>query len=283
MDQKNLGRLNLQARALANGITLDKLSISGGQLQLAANGEWRNENGMTRASLDAEVDGEGLENLVRTLGYTANIRAQDTKIDAKLEIAPNPDGLNPGALNGTLELDFEDGTLISVDPGAGRVLGLFNFYALPRRFLLDFRDVVNEGLAFDDIRADFQINNGVAHSDNVRIKTPSATVRIKGDVDLGARTYDQRVTITPKVSSGVAVAGTVLGGPLVGAALLLAQKILEKPIEDLSTIRYHLTGNWQDPEIKTLTTEQPPAGVDTPEPETQIDTQTRTDPNKKSP
>lgn len=258
LDGLDIGHLNLQAHAIANGIELSQLQIAGGKLKLDAQGQWLRQNEITQAQLQANVKGAGLGGLLRTLGYAANIRAKDTDIQTKLEIAPNPNGLDPGALNGTMKVKFDDGTLVSVDPGAGRVLGLLNFYALPRRLLLDFRDVVNEGLAFDNIRGDFQINSGVARSGNLRIKTPSATVRVTGTVDLAERTYDQRVTIVPEVSSGVAVAGTVLGGPAVGAFLLLAQKILEAPIANLSTIKYHLTGNWQDPEINTITTQDKP-------------------------
>ncbi len=262
LDGINIGRLDLQARAIPGGIGLNRLAISGGKLSVDAHGQWLRKNGLTEASLEANIKGAGMGSLLRTLGYVPNIRAEDTDIQAKLNIAPNPDGLSLAALNGLMEVKFDDGTLVSVDPGAGRVLGLFNFYALPRRLLLDFRDVVDKGLAFDSIRGDFQIESGVARSDDLRIRTPSASVRVKGTVDLAERTYDQRVTIVPKVSTGVAVAGTVLGGPAVGAFLLLAQKLLEKPIEDLSTIKYHLTGNWQDPEINTITTEE--ATEDTP-------------------
>ena len=256
LDGINIGQLNLQARAIPGGLDLTQLVVSGGQLDIDATGQWLRKNNLTEAQLAAQVKGEGLDSLFRTLGYSANIRAQDTDINADLSIAPNPNGLSPAALNGSLKIKFDDGTLISVDPGAGRVLGLFNFYALPRRLLFDFRDVVNEGLAFDSIRGSFSIDSGIASSDNVRIKMPSATLRVKGEVDLAKRTYDQRVTIAPKLSSGVAVAGTVLGGPAVGAILLLAQKLLEKPIENLSAISYHLTGDWQDPEIQTITADE---------------------------
>jgi uncharacterized protein YhdP len=58
------------------------------------------------------------------------------------------------------------------------------------------------------------------------------------------------VTITPKVGSGVAIASTVFGGPLVGAAVFALQDLFKKPIEKFSRIAYTLKGSWDDPRIE---------------------------------
>lgn len=249
----DFGRFTFAASAIAGGIRLDKLDLSDGRLNMDANGKWWQQDNLTQAQLHANIQGKGFETLFRTFGYTPSVQADRTRIYADLSIAPNPHGLVPAALNGTLELKFDDGALLTVDPGAGRILGLFNFYALPRRLLLNFSDVVDQGLGFDKIRGYFNIKSGIASTNNLRIKTPSSTINTEGEVDLVNRSYDQHVTIAPKLSSGVAVAGTLLGGPAVGAVLLVAQKLLEKPISKLARISYHLTGNWQDPQIETVT------------------------------
>jgi uncharacterized protein YhdP len=63
------------------------------------------------------------------------------------------------------------------------------------------------------------------------------------------------VQIEPELSSGVALAGTVIGGPAVGAALLVAQRLFKKPLKKMSRISYRLSGSWDDPEIQTLSAE----------------------------
>lgn len=249
----DFGRFTLNASAIIGGIRLDKLNLSDGRLNMDASGKWWQQDNLTQAQLKANIKGKGFEVLFRTLGYTPSVRADKTEIHADLNVAPNPHGLAPAALNGTLSFKFDDGSLLTVDPGAGRILGLFNFYALPRRLLLNFSDVVDKGLGFDKIRGKFNIESGIAHTNNLRVKTPSSLISTKGQVDLVNRSYDQHVTIAPKLSSSVAVAGTLLGGPAVGAVLLVAQKLLEKPISKLASISYHLTGNWQDPKIETVT------------------------------
>ena len=73
---------------------------------------------------------------------------------------------------------------------------------------------------------------------------------IEGRVGLAARDYDQKVTIHPQVSSGVALAGTALAGPVVGVALLIAQQLFKKPLENVSELSYRLRGPWDNPVIE---------------------------------
>ena len=72
-------------------------------------------------------------------------------------------------------------------------------------------------------------------------------VVMSGDVDLARETQQLRVRVTPHVSDSVALAGALLGGPVVGAATFLAQKILKDPLEQLVSFDYNLAGSWTDP------------------------------------
>jgi uncharacterized protein YhdP len=76
-------------------------------------------------------------------------------------------------------------------------------------------------------------------------------MQIKGRVGLADRDYDQIVTlqVQSQVSTGVALAGTALGGPAVGAILLLTQQLFKKPLGELAEITYHLRGTWDNPDV----------------------------------
>ncbi len=127
---------------------------------------------------------------------------------------------------------------------------MLNFTALPRRLTLDFRDVISKGLAFDTLKGDFRIEDGNAWTDNLKIRGPSLKMEIEGRVGLAARDYDQKITIQPQVSQGVALAGAVAGGPAVGLGILLAQRLFKKPLEEMSELSYRLRGSWDDPTIE---------------------------------
>ena len=50
------------------------------------------------------------------------------------------------------------------------------------------------------------------------------------------------------VGSAAAV-GVAIVNPVVGAATLLANTVLQKPLNRLFSYRYHVTGTWADPKI----------------------------------
>src|SRR3546814_8237458 len=72
-------------------------------------------------------------------------------------------------LQGRFTLAARDGQLVDVEPGAGRVLGLLSVAELPRRLLLDFRDLFSKGFAFNRIGGTIAFADGQARSDDMNI------------------------------------------------------------------------------------------------------------------
>ena len=124
-----------------------------------------------------------------------------------------------------------------------------NFYALPRRLTLNFRDVVGQGLSFDSIGGEFQLGDGDAVTRNLVVDAPSLRIETRGRIGLAAKDYDQRVTVYPDVSAGVTLASALLGGPALGALMLIAQEILDKPLDQATQLSYHLGGTWDNPRV----------------------------------
>jgi uncharacterized protein YhdP len=162
-------------------------------------------------------------------------------------------------LEGSLKLRVGPGQLLDIDPGVGRMLGLFNVQNLMRRLTLDFSDIVKPGMSFDQITGEFTFRQGHAYTDNLLIESPTARIEIQGRTGLKERDYAQRITVTPQFSGALPVAGAIAGGPAVGAAVLLAERLLQKGIEKAASYRYALSGSWDQPVMKRLEEQQPPA------------------------
>jgi uncharacterized protein YhdP len=62
------------------------------------------------------------------------------------------------------------------------------------------------------------------------------------------------------VSTAVTVGATLLGGPIGGGVALLAQEIFNKPFSKLSRFSYHVTGSWDNPQIKPAAAQPAPSG-----------------------
>jgi uncharacterized protein YhdP len=99
------------------------------------------------------------------------------------------------------------------------------------------------------------MEKGVMHTDAFRLVGPAATVNISGNVDLGRETQELKVRVQPALSSGISMgtAALFLANPLVGAAVgagtLLAQKILNNPVDQLFSYESSVTGSFDDPVV----------------------------------
>jgi uncharacterized protein YhdP len=79
---------------------------------------------------------------------------------------------------------------------------------------------------------------------------------VVGRAGLVARDYDQTAVIAADLGRTLPVAGTVVGGPVVGAALFILSELLRKPFE--AQLTYRITGPWEDPVIERVGAQQAP-------------------------
>jgi len=263
--QADLGHVELATLRTELGQKTRVLKAGGGILTLAAGGEWRRRAGQSSGELAGDLETRDIATLLRTFGYTPNLDAKAARFKAALSWAPSERGLQWSQAQGTVHVEVANGQLRAVEPGAGRVLGLVNFYALPRRLTLNFRDVVSKGLGFDKITGDFELRDGSATTQNLSVAGPSVRMDVRGRIGLVARDYDQTVTVYPDVSGGVTLGAVLLGGPVAGALALIAQEIMGKPLNQVTQLTYRVTGSWDNPQVtQGATPVAPPAPAEAP-------------------
>src|SRR5699024_10059499 len=82
----SFGSARIKASARDEGWRLDQASLAGGALSLTTNGDWQRHVGLTQASLDIRIEGQGLAGLLQALGYDPAIRTRDASIQAALKV-----------------------------------------------------------------------------------------------------------------------------------------------------------------------------------------------------
>ncbi len=243
-----LGRMELLATRRLNGMSIDSLNFDSATANIKLQGRWLQGGGAKQQShVNGTLDIHDLGGLLAGFGYVETVKGG--KGSGGVDLKWNGAIIDPtvARLEGMVNFDLEDGRLLEVDPGAGRLFGLLSVQALPRRLRLDFSDLFGKGLAFDYMRGQFDFKDGNAVTDDFVLDGPSAQVELQGRVGLVARDYDQQLKVTPHFTSSLPLAGAVVGGVVVGAAVLLVEKLLKSSIDRVSGVRYHVTGSWDDP------------------------------------
>jgi uncharacterized protein YhdP len=205
-----------------------------------------------QGALKLELVSTDLLQTMRDLGYGDTITGKQGTVVANVTWPGAPDSQLLGRLNGTVSIQIDDGQLLSVQPGAGRIFGLMSVAALPRRLSLDFTDFTDKGLAFDSVRGDFTLKAGDAYTENLLLKGPAAEIGVVGRTGLGQRDYDQTAVVTGSLGQSLPVAGALAAGPVVGAALLVFSQIFKEPLKGITRGYYRITGSWDNPVVQRV-------------------------------
>lgn len=260
---------DLVARAQPDisGLKFNTLGFAYQSMQLVGQGYWRlrdpqginpklADQHMTQLELVLQSDnfGEGLS----YIGFDGVLSEGEGTVEMQFAW-PGPAYLpDLSELDGSVRVAIDKGSIIPLEPGAGRIVGLFALQSLPRRLNLDFKDISADGLAFNRISGEAEIDKGIVDVSLVQLNGPIGVVDVVGKVDLNSRAFDQRITVLPRVSAALPIIGIISGGASAGVGALVAAGLLKALGIDLDRIGlrdYSLTGSWDDPVFKPVETD----------------------------
>ena len=265
---KHLGRVEIdainrstgQGRDALRDWQLTKFNISNPEAQLAATGHWAAVGAAAgpglpvprRAVMDFTLKLSDSGALLDRLGIRNVIRGGKGQLAGQLAWLGSPLALDYPSLAGQINVAIESGQFLKADPGAARLLGVLSLQSLPRRLSLDFRDLFQEGFAFDSITGDVKIERGVAQTNNLRMRGVQALVLMEGSADIARETQDMKVVVVPEINAGTAALAYAVINPAIGLGAFLAQAILKKPLTQAGTREFHVTGPWADPKVERV-------------------------------
>ena len=272
---RRLGRVEVEAinrggPTRAGEWRLTKLKLGVPEARLSATGNWAplsasgrpQEQRRTALSFRLDVDDSGA--LLERFNRPGLVRGGKGRIEGSIGWLGSPLSVDYPTLSGQLQADFERGQFLKVEPGAGRLLGVLSLQALPRRLALDFRDVFSDGFAFDFVRGDARIEQGVLFTNNLQMKGVNAAVLMEGTADLAREQQDLKVVVVPEINAGTASLIATAINPAIGLGSFLAQFLLRQPLQSAGTQQFRVTGSWADPQVAKVEREPPAAAPRTP-------------------
>lgn len=271
---RQLGRVEVEAINRAGPLRgsewrLNRLRVGVPEARLSATGNWAPLGAQTgggsapqrRTALNFRLDIDDSGQLLTRFGREGLVRGGKGRLEGNIGWVGSPLAIDYATLSGQLRADFERGQFLKADPGAARLLGVLSLQALPRRLALDFRDVFSEGFAFDFVRGDARLEQGVLSTNNLQMKGVNAAVLMEGSADIARERQDLQVVVVPEIGTGTASLIATAINPAVGLGSFLAQFLLRQPLQSAATQQFRVTGSWADPQVEKIERPRPPAAA----------------------
>ena len=277
---KKLGRIEIEAvnSELQKSRTkptrewqLNKFNIVLPEGSLRSTGRWLTANegsSVRKTEMRFQLLVSDAGALLTRLGTPGALRGGSGQLEGEINWSGSPLALHYPSMNGQFDVKMGRGQFLKADAGAAKLLGVLSLQALPRRLLLDFRDVFSEGFAFDSVAGHVNIDHGTASTRNLQIKGVNAVVQLDGSADIAKESQQLRVVILPELDTGTAsLVAAIAVNPMVGLTTFLAQLYLQSPLTQASTQEFMIDGSWASPRVtrvdhntRTPASASPPQG-----------------------
>ncbi len=259
---RSLGRVEVEAVNRGGPLRgsewrLTKLRLDAPEARLSATGNWAGTGGgsggaQRRTVLNFRLDIDDAGRLLTRFGRDGLVRGGKGRLEGNIGWVGSPLAIDYPSMTGQLHADIERGQFLKADPGAARLLGVLSLQSLPRRLALDFRDVFSEGFAFDFVRGDARVEQGVLHTNNLQMKGVNAAVLMEGSADIAREQQALKVVVVPEINAGTASLIATAINPAIGLGSFLAQFLLRQPLQSAATQEFRITGTWADPQVEKV-------------------------------
>lgn len=258
-----LDNVDILTKPAEDSLIFEKFIFKNIHLSMDAKGKWTKTNKKEETFFNANFKSDNLGKALKGLGYGGLIKKG--KFDSQFEGVwiGSPEDFKFSICNGTLKLNSKNGEVLQVTKqtqAIGQLLGLFSISSIPKRLSLDFSDFFSSGLNYDDMEGQLAFKSGKADTEKLILKGSFGEMRLSGETDLVAETYDQTLLFIPDLSSTTLITGTVLGGPIGAVAAIFYDKFLKEigiDTNKLAGIEYSVKGPWRDPEVKVTESFKP--------------------------
>lgn len=251
----DLGQVQVEARNAASGHAwqLQRLVVANSAATLRAHGDWSlaspaQHERLMHLEVDWQIHNAG--ELLERFGFTEVVAGGSGALKGRVDWQGKPFVYDVRTLNGQLALNLENGRFLKVDSQAGRLLGILSLQTLARTAAFASGSLFASGFAWDSLRAEADINKGIADIEHFEMQGQGALAVLSGRVDIINETQHLKAIVVPKIDASAAalLAGLAIN-PAVGLGALLTQWLLREPLAQAFTYEYNISGGWDAPQV----------------------------------
>ncbi len=271
MDDVNYGNWSLQIRPNSQGVLFDKingtvkgvtvsgLTTSGPDKKVisktaGAKMEWLVGASGSSTHFIGELYATDMSNVLREWQKPDMLESKSARFKVDATWVGDPQDFALKKIAGNIDIDIEKGRFKNnPSPGSDgllRLMAVLNFDSLARRLRLDFSDLYQSGLAYDQIHGVVSFTPGtMTFIEPLEVRTPSSRLQMAGKLDLENEKIDARLVATlPVVGSYTFFTALVTGLPA-AAGIYVVSKLFKKQVDQATSISYSIRGDWSDPKM----------------------------------
>ena len=242
-------------RGAARGVSIEGRGT--GANKLGAQLMWlRNADGSESSQFIGRLQTGDLAEVQRAWGQEPAIESEYAAFDTALRWDGSPAAVAGNLLSGDLKIDIRNGRFLRATDSAGpaflRLLSLFNFDTWARRLRLDFSDLYQSGMAFDQVRGavHFEGEGQLLIAVPIQVEGPTSELQMAGRVNLEREDLDLTLVATLPVGNNLALVAALAGGLPAAAGVYLISKAFKKQVNKMASVSYRISGDWADPDVR---------------------------------
>jgi uncharacterized protein YhdP len=245
----DFGQLELETERIPGGIAFKRIELSGIDQKLSISGDWKINGKKSETRLQGNLNMPRAGQFLSKLSINKDLTDTSAVVDFTGLWNAAPYQFSLADLRGQINVDFDSGRILGIEPGFGRVLGILAMAQWIKRLQLDFSDVFEEGLTYSSIKGHFNLINGKAVTNDLVVDAVPAKISLTGNTDLINQTVDYVVRVVPKSADAVPIAGTIMGK----VADIIGRSLTGKDQEGFFFgSQYLVKGMWRNAQIIPL-------------------------------
>jgi uncharacterized protein YhdP len=231
------------------------LQIRGSNADTGAQLYWRSDEGRQHTYFNGLLLTRNMAEVMNAWQQPAIIESQQASYLAALDWPGAPQDFTLERLRGDLGIQIQNGRFTRTPAGGSdgllRLFAILNFDSLARRLRLDFSDLYQSGLAYDEIRGKVSFSQGVmSFSEPLQVRSPSSRMQLSGSINMLDETLDTRLVATLPVAGNLTFLTALAAGLPAAAGVYLVSKLFEKQVDQATSISYTIRGDWEEPHIR---------------------------------
>lgn len=246
------------------GMKITTIGFAQDTAQLTGDGfwHWQDPQGVNPAfadkqttNLDLQIRSGDIGTALDNLGLSRAMAEGRGSIDVSLGWPGPLYEPDLATLYGTVDVELRKGRILAVDPGAARIFGLFALQSIPRRLSLNFKDFLHSGLEYTAIEGNVTLANGLVSTELLQLRGPIGVIDITGNSNLVERSYNQKISVLPRITGALPLIGIISAGATGGIGALLAGPVLKAlgiNLDKVGLTEFSLDGPWDSPNINKL-------------------------------